>query len=162
MGHATRCRRKGMAAPVLQRTVVMQTPSANEARKRTLIGVRVLVVDDDRDTLELECLVLKSEGATVLCVTSVRETLEALEFFQPHLVITDFSMPGEDGLSLIHRIRADEDPHTAEVPIAVVTATHDPETQAALLEAGAAEVLEKPVVPGQLIRTVMRHAARVL
>jgi diguanylate cyclase len=138
----------------------MQTPSARERPSRSLIGIRVLVVDDDEDALELECLVLKSEGATVLCVTSVRETLEALEFFQPHLVLTDFAMPGEDGLSLIRRIRSDEDVHTAEVPIAVVTASHDPEARSALLEAGAAEVLEKPVLPAQLVRTVVRHAAR--
>ena len=138
----------------------MQTTSARERPTRTLIGIRVLVVDDDEDALELECLVLKSEGATVLCVTSVRETLEALEFFQPHLVLTDFAMPGEDGLSLIRRIRSDEDVHTAEVPIAVVTANHDPEARSALLEAGAAEVLEKPVLPAQLVRTVARHAAR--
>jgi CheY-like chemotaxis protein len=138
----------------------MQTPSASERPPRILIGIRVLVVDDDEDTLELECLVLKSEGATVLCVASVRETLEALEFFQPHLVLTDFAMPGEDGLSLIRRIRSDEDVHTAEVPIAVVTASHDPDARAALLEAGAAEVLEKPVLPSQLVRMVSRRAAR--
>ena len=119
-----------------------------------LRGARILVVDDDPDTLEVECAVLEQQGCKLVCVDSVAAALAALEVKTPDLVITDCAMPGEDGFDLIHRIRKHAE--FDGIPTLMVTAQADPALRQQALEEGFAAVLTKPVDPARLIETVER------
>ena len=73
---------------------------------KELYGLKILVVDDDKDTLELLEWVLKRAGAEVTAVSSAKAAMEALERERPTILVSDIAMPEEDGLSLMRRIRA--------------------------------------------------------
>jgi len=120
----------------------------------TLRGAHILVVDDDPDTLEVECALLELQGCKLDCVESVAAALAALKKHPVDLVITDCAMPGEDGFDLIHRIR---NHHAFDgIPALMVTAHADPALRQQALEEGFAAVLTKPVDPTRLIETVQR------
>src|SRR5262249_32318110 len=71
-----------------------------------LTGKRVLLVDDDADTLQVLEVMLGQHEADVQLAASAAEAVEALQWYQPDVMVFDLEMPGEDGYSLIHRIRA--------------------------------------------------------
>jgi CheY-like chemotaxis protein len=120
----------------------------------TLRGARILVVDDDPDTLEVECAVLEQHGCTLICVENVEAALAALKEQPADLVITDCAMPGEDGFDLIHRIRNHRE--FDGIPALMVTAHCDAVLRKQALDEGFAAVLSKPVDPRRLVETVQR------
>jgi CheY-like chemotaxis protein len=120
----------------------------------TLRGARILVVDDDPDTLEVECAVLEQHGCTLVCVENVDAALASLKEQPADLVITDCAMPGEDGFDLIHRIR--NHPEFDGIPTVMVTAHCDAALRKQALQEGFAAVLNKPVEPSRLIEAVQR------
>src|SRR5262249_17758171 len=71
----------------------------------SLQGVRVLIVDDDAEFLELSGLVLRSAGADVRTASSTARAHELIEFWQPRVLLTDLAMPGEDGFTLANTMR---------------------------------------------------------
>ncbi len=77
-------------------------PAADTTR---LDGFRVLVVEDEPDTLDLVATILRDRGAEVSAVTSAREALDALAEARPDVLVSDIGLPGEDGLALIHAVR---------------------------------------------------------
>ena len=88
------------AVPIEETTSSDNTPS--------LTGVKVLLVDDDVDTLQFLGLMLTECKAQVHTATSVTDGLAALEWFQPDVVVSDLAMPGEDGYALIGKLRNSE------------------------------------------------------
>ena len=85
-------------------------------KSKRLLGVRVLLVDDEPDTLELFDAVLKSEDADVRIAESARAAFEIFRQWQPHVLVSDIAMPIEDGYALITKVRqlpADERRHYA-------------------------------------------------
>ena len=118
----------------------------------TLRGARILVVDDDPDTLEVECAVLEQHGCKLTCVETVEAALAALKEQPADLVITDFAMPGENGFDLLHRIR--DHSEFAAIPALMVTAHCDAALRRQALDEGFAAVLSKPVDPTRLIEAV--------
>ena len=123
-----------------------------------LAGARVLVVDDDDDSRELTCALLEMAGATVLCVRSVAQALSGVHAFDPDVVVTDFAMPGADGLDLIREFRTGASTRMASVPILVLSGYGEGLWRARALAAGAADVLTKPFPP---VRLIARIAAAV-
>jgi PAS domain S-box-containing protein len=121
-----------------------------------LAGVRVLVVDDDRDACELLEMGLRESGASVRAVHSVRDALEALESFRPDLLLSDIAMPEEDGYSLIRRVRARESAAGDRVPAIALTAFASQADRDQALALGFDEHLAKPTSPSDLSRTVER------
>ena len=84
-----------------------QPPARPGRRSRgTLRGVRTLVVDDDRDALDLVSIVLAGAGAEVRSCASAEEAIGAWREWRPHVLLSDIQMPGEDGYALIRRVRA--------------------------------------------------------
>src|SRR5262249_58164596 len=71
-----------------------------------LDGLRVLVVDDDPDALELATAILAGAGARVKTCGAASEALDVLPQWRPHVLVSDIEMPGEDGYSLIKKVRA--------------------------------------------------------
>jgi signal transduction histidine kinase/ActR/RegA family two-component response regulator len=120
---------------------------------RALTGTRVLVVDDELDAVELLAFVLEADGANVCVATSARAALEALESFTPDVLISDIGMPGEDGYSLLRRVRI-QGGALATLPAIALTAYARREDVDAALAAGFAWHVTKPVEPRQLVRVV--------
>jgi two-component system cell cycle response regulator len=115
---------------------------------------RVLVVDDHVLNVKLLEARLQIAGYQVETAFGGAEALEKLPAFAPDIVLLDIMMPGMDGYEVCRRIRAD--PATARLPVVMVTALDKPSDWAAGLEAGADDVLLKPVEDAALMPVVSR------
>src|SRR5687767_8622776 len=71
-----------------------------------LQGVRVLMLDDEPDTLDALCTVLTMAGATVKCFAESSAALSGVESFGPHVLVCDLYLPGTDGWMFMDRVRA--------------------------------------------------------
>jgi len=122
--------------------------------------LRVLVVDDDDDSLEVLREILEGAGAEVLTARSVRAALESFDGRPPDVLLSDIGMPGEDGHALIRRIRGLPPERGGRVPAAALTAYTQVEDRAAALSAGFQAWLSKPIEPADLTAAVARLAGR--
>jgi len=123
-----------------------------------LTGLRVLVVDDEPDTLDLLRRVLGDSQAQVAAAASVEAALATLGTFNPHVLISDVSMPGRDGYELIRAVRSTTGPE--DLPAAALTAYSRPEDADRAREAGFQMHISKPVEPYELVRVVAQLAGR--
>ena len=119
-----------------------------------LNGIRVLLVEDDADARELAAFVLEESGANVTAVGSVKEALSASPQQRPQILVSDISMPGEDGYDLIRQIR--DRSSAVELPAIALTAYAREEDRQQLLKAGFQMHLPKPIEPVELITAVAR------
>jgi PAS domain S-box-containing protein len=119
----------------------------------TLRGARVLLVEDESETRAALLRLLMEAGADVTAVPSAAAAMEAFDRLPPHLLVSDIGMPGEDGYSLIRRIRASKGAH-GRVPAVALTAFARVEDRDQALAAGFDRHLGKPVEPGQLLATL--------
>lgn len=123
-----------------------------------LTGLRVLVVDDEPDTLDLLRRVLGDSQAQVAAAPSVEAALATLGAFNPHVLISDVSMPGRDGYELIRAVRSTTGPE--DLPAAALTAYSRPEDADRAREAGFQMHISKPVEPYELVKVVAQLAGR--
>jgi CheY-like chemotaxis protein len=124
-----------------------------------LQGISVLVVDDDEDARDLIRTVLEYCGALVTVASSAEEALRTIQRVIPDVLLTDISMPRQDGYWLIEQIRALPPGQGGSIPAVAVTAhgyTHGPDRT---LPAGFKSHLRKPVDPWELCR-VLASVAR--
>jgi PAS domain S-box-containing protein len=119
-----------------------------------LKGVRVLVVEDDPDTLELLRFILDRRGAEVNTAASTREALDVMEHWQPTTLVSDLAMPDQDGYELIGRIRSRSSDRGGNIPAVAVSAYTRTEDRIRALSAGFQMHLPKPVDPEELVATV--------
>ncbi len=127
---------------------------------QALLGVRVLVVDDEQDARDLLLLVLGEAGATVQAAASAADGFERFQSFQPHVLVSDIGMPGEDGLSFMKRIRASH-PANLQLPSIALTAYTRDEDKTKALAAGFTTHIAKPVDPDDLVTVVINLAALI-
>jgi signal transduction histidine kinase/ActR/RegA family two-component response regulator len=120
--------------------------------QQLLSGLHVLIVDDDRDTLELLSAALTQRRARVTTASSAAEALRALKFFRPDVLISDIAMPGEDGYQLIQKVIALD--MAPGIPAIAITAYAKQEDKERALAAGFQRYLAKPVELGELISAV--------
>ena len=125
-----------------------------------LAGVTVLVVEDERDSLELVQQVLSETGARIVAATSGQEALRAMPRDRPDILISDIGMPLMDGFELIRRVRGLRDRQLAGVPAIALTAFSRREDQQRALEAGFDEFMAKPLRPAALVQAVVTIARR--
>ena len=125
-----------------------------------LAGLTVLVVEDERDSLELVQQVLAETGAHLVCATSGQEALRMIERHRPGLLISDIGMPVMDGFELIRQVRALRDPRAAGLPAIALTAFSRREDQQRAMEAGFDEFMAKPLRPALLLQSVVAMARR--
>jgi signal transduction histidine kinase/CheY-like chemotaxis protein len=85
---------------------VSSEPETHTGPLHALSGIRVLVVDDDRDICEVLQFVLESRGAVVTLANSAAEALSALELSMPDVLLSDIAMPGDNGYDLMRTIVA--------------------------------------------------------
>jgi signal transduction histidine kinase/CheY-like chemotaxis protein len=126
----------------------------------SLQGLKVLVVDDEADTRELICEVLKECGSEVITSRTVAEALEALERHKPDILISDLGMPDEDGYSLISKIRALPAERGGQIPAAALTAYSRAEDRMRVLRSGFQFHLPKPVDSAELVTVIASLAGR--
>lgn len=125
----------------------------------SLGGLRVLIVDDERDSGEIISRVIAESGADVRACESASEALELLEDWKPDVLMSDIAMPGDDGYTLIGRIRSLSDERGGRIPAAALTAYARDEDRQRALAAGYQMHVSKPVTSRQLIDTVAHLAA---
>jgi len=116
-----------------------------------LSGLRVLVVDDEPDALDLIRVILERKGASVTAVGSAGEAWRALESSRPDLLVCDIGMPVEDGYQLIRRLRARESSHGVRTPAIALTAYAGEADRAEALAAGFNLHVAKPIDPAALV-----------
>ncbi len=121
---------------------------------RRLTGIRILLVDDEPDSVNLARRFLEECDADVTVAYSAAEALRELPRVRPDVLISDIGMPGEDGYSLIRRIREAENGNARQLGAIAMTAFARPEDRARALEAGYQAHVTKPVDPGELVRIV--------
>lgn len=126
----------------------------------SLNGVRVLAVDDDRDSLVLVHTILAGSGAEVRGCPSASEGLSVLRAWRPHVLISDVEMPGEDGYTLIQEVRAFDASKGSKTPAIALTAYGGAQNRARILSAGFDMHVSKPFDPAELITAVANLADR--
>jgi PAS domain S-box-containing protein len=130
------------------------------AEAPSLSDLHVLVVDDDADTLDAVRHLLELAGARVSTASSASEAFDALTGEPPDVLLSDIGMPGEDGISLIRRVRGLDRSRGGQVPAAALTAYTQVSDRHRALGAGFQAFLAKPVDPGELAAAVARLAGR--
>ena len=121
---------------------------------RSLVGLRVLVVDDDADAREAMAAVLETGEAVVTTAASAAEALDLLDHEAFDVLLSDIAMPEEDGYALIRRLRARDPEHGGRIPAAALTAYARSEDRARALLAGFQMHLAKPIDPTTLMAAV--------
>jgi len=142
----------GRIHPVAEVSVTTGAPS--------LRGVRVLLVDDDRDGLDLVATMLVNCGAEVRACTSAAEGFEALATWPADVLISDIEMPGEDGYALVRKVRALDAQRGGKTPAVALTAYGRVEDRLRALTAGFNMHVPKPVEPAELATVVASLAGR--
>jgi len=125
-----------------------------------LTGLRILVVDDEEDARDLIGTVLREAGAVVETSHSATEGLAAFKRFRPDILVSDIGMAGEDGFSLVRRVRSLGASEGGNVPALALTAFARAEDDAQALAAGFTKHVGKPVAPDLLVATLRELARR--
>ena len=120
----------------------------------------ILVIDDEKDFIELVKYNLEKEGFLVRGVLDGESGLSAAARDLPDLAIVDLMLPGMDGLEVCRRLRAD--PRTAAIPIIMLTAKSAESDRVVGLELGADDYVTKPFSPRELaarVKAVLRRSS---
>ena len=115
-----------------------------------LEGVRVLLVEDHRDSLETLTSYLRLFGATVMPVSDAQAAIDGWRSFAPHVLVADLELPQLDGWQMLTKLRADG----MVKPALAVSAHHTPHDRERSRTAGFRSHLAKPVTPNQLLGEV--------
>jgi PAS domain S-box-containing protein len=147
------------SAPFAPASAKLQAGIVDQSRQ-ILSGVRILLVDDDADTLKLMATALASRQASVTAVASADEAIKVIASNTPDVLISDIAMPDEDGYGLISRIRSLEDAEAQAIPAVAITAYAKEEDKERVLSSGYQVFLAKPVELTELVTVVAKAAKR--
>jgi signal transduction histidine kinase len=149
--------------PILPGRIEPTLPQNGEHRSYyapKLNGLRVLIVDDEADARQIISTVIAQTGAEVKTCESVHEALQTLEEWRPDVLMSDIGMPGEDGYSLINKVRSLPAERGGHTPAAAFTAYAREEDRNRALAAGYQMHIAKPVSSGQLVAMIADLAGR--
>ena len=127
-----------------------------------LEGLRVLLVDDEPDAREMLVIVLTQCRADVRAVSNAAGALSQLQSWLPDVLISDIEMPGEDGYTLIRKVRNLPPKRGGRIPAAALTAYARAEDRMRALRAGFQLHVPKPVEPAELAAVVASLAGRTV
>ena len=122
-----------------------------------LVGIHVLVVEDNADARELFKTILQYAGALVTVAGSAEQAAGMCEQILPDIILTDIAMPDRDGFWLMGELRRRQADGGRAIPVIAVTG-QGRVSPGRYDAAGFAEVLRKPVDPWELCRVVEMHA----
>lgn len=154
-----------VSATMPERVRQSPPPAATERPREdiplpSLLGTKVLVVDDDADARELLRSILAQSGASVRTAGSAAEALQQFEARQPDVLVSDIGMPGRDGYDLIRHIRTLSTESGGHVPALALTAFARSDDRRRAIGAGFHMHLAKPVEPAELVTVVSSLAHR--
>jgi two-component system cell cycle response regulator DivK len=112
----------------------------------------ILIIEDDRDNMDLMRFMMERQGYAVLEAYDGREGLEMARTNLPHLALVDLAMPEVDGWTVIQELKAD--PATRKIKIVVVTVRSLVEDRLRAQEAGCDAFITKPMSMAQLAEVV--------
>ena len=119
---------------------------------------KILVVDDDLDTLRLVGLMLQHQGYRINAANSGIQAIAMAQTDKPDLILLDIMMPDMDGYEVARKLRSD--PATNAIPIIMFTAKTQVDDKVEGFEAGADDYLTKPTQPRELFAHVKAVIAR--
>jgi CheY-like chemotaxis protein len=122
---------------------------------------KILIIDDDLDTLRLVGLMLQRQGYHITAATDGQQGLEKALADKPNLILLDIMMPEMDGYEVARRLRAN--PQTVNIPILMFTAKSQLDDKVAGFEVGADDYLTKPTHPSELqshVKALLARSAR--
>jgi len=125
-----------------------------------LDGLKILIVDDERDTLEMLRIGLSNCGAEVIVTGSAADALEAVSSSVPDVIISDIGMPDVDGYELMRRIRALPAEGGGRIPSVALTAYARTEDRLQALRSGYQMHVPKPVELAELVAVIASLAQR--
>ena len=115
---------------------------------------RILVVDDEPDSLEVAYRWLKLAGANVSMAKNGQEGLDIARDLLPHFIIADLTMPVMDGWEMLYELR--QDPATAHIPVIALTAHAMRSTKERATQAGFVSHISKPLNPNKFVEQVIQ------
>lgn len=119
---------------------------------------KILVVDDDIDTLRLVGLMLQRQGYQIVAANNGHQALMMAQAEKPELILLDVMMPDMDGYEVTRRLRSD--PSTNSIPIIMFTAKSQVDDKVTGFDAGADDYLTKPTQPRELFAHIKAVLAR--
>jgi PAS domain S-box-containing protein len=137
-----------------------ELPTEGAVQGAQLEGVRVLLVEDAVDARELVAMLLRERGAEVLTAASAADAMQRLGEAHPDVLVSDIGLPGEDGYSLLQRVRARTEVKDPWVPAIALTAYASAEDARRAYRAGFQVHLAKPIEVRALVDAVARLAGR--
>jgi signal transduction histidine kinase/ActR/RegA family two-component response regulator len=133
---------------------VFSPPEAPVQKENSLEGVKVLVVDDSPDILQLVNLWLKKAKADVHLTGSAAEALHELPLYKPDVILSDIGMPEMDGYEFISKVRSGSDPKLSKTQAVALTAYAKDEERTKALQAGFQMHISKPISNRQLVHAI--------
>lgn len=109
---------------------------------------RILLIEDDAGNRMLFKDFLKYCGYEVLALADGTDALNAMQYFDPHLVLLDLKLPGMSGLSILEALQ--QDPYFQQIPVIIISGYAFESDRAKALALGATAYLVKPVPPQRL------------
>lgn len=123
------------------------------------LDIKILLVDDDEDIIELLQYNLKKEGYTIYTATNGKQGIDLAKKEKPHLVLLDIMMPDVDGIETCRQLREIEGLNN--LIIAFLTARNEDYSQIAGFDAGADDYISKPIKPRVLISRIQALLRRL-
>lgn len=146
---------RATSPPGMDQLAAKDAPAPQEAEPSPgSEAYRILLAEDEETTAWMIQKILTTNGYRVSVVSNGKQALEALEEEVPDLLITDYLMPELDGIELIRSLRSSD--RFARIPVLMLTARDEVETEVEAIGAGADEYLTKPVKSGRLLARVGR------
>jgi DNA-binding response OmpR family regulator len=115
---------------------------------------KVLIVDDDLETLRLVGLMLQRQGFQIVAANNGTQAMGMARTEKPAIIVLDIMMPDIDGYEVTRQLR--KDPDTANIPIILFTAKSQTEDKLTGYEAGADDYLTKPIHPAELVAKIKK------
>lgn len=132
----------------------LDDPSSHSRSELHFDGLRVLFVDDERDSRELVTFLLEQQGAKVTQVGSANEALNQLQQAEFDLLISDIGMPNMDGYALLRHVRERSPAQCRDILAIAITAYAGESDQQQALAAGFQQHVTKPIDPENLLQTI--------
>ncbi|MGE0157789.1 MAG: PAS domain S-box protein [Gemmatimonadales bacterium] len=144
------------AGPTVRSTAGAAGSRSSPDDATTLADLAVVIVEDDRDTLDFLARYLTSCGARVTTATSAAEALAILPGVTADVLVSDIGLPEMDGYELIRKVRGSEPGRGAGIPAIALTAYARPDDRSRAFRAGFQAHLAKPIEPTDLVAAIVR------
>jgi len=116
---------------------------------------KILVADDNRDTIMILSTLLEKEGYRVITASDGLEAIQRTEAERPALILVDIMMPKKNGFEVCKEVK--KNPRTKEIPVLIITAKTDPVSRENGFALGACEYITKPLSPRQILQKIKEH-----